>query len=139
MGRAPEVGWHLEDDDAKRVGRWVAHAREARGLSQKLMIDKTGGSVSRLSDIENGKQGPRGWNFQTIRNLERGLDVPHGTLQRVADGEDVKLEDLDASADADLAQVQRTLERVIEELEERDRRHIKRLSELEQRLRSLEQ
>lgn len=115
------MGWHLDDATAKRVGAWIAQAREERELTQAMLVNKTGGSVSRLSDIENGRCGPRGWNFQTIRNLERALSVPFGTLQRVADGEDdLTLDQLDVDPGGELAVIQQMLLDLAEKLERRD-------------------
>lgn len=80
----------LDDDDARAVGRWIANARmELHGWRQNDLASDVRISVTTLSSIEQGKQGKRGWNPATMAGIEKSLQVPEGTLRRVASGEDV--------------------------------------------------
>lgn len=125
----------MDDTTAERVGAWIRKAREYRGLRQQDLAAKTGGSVSRLSDIERGVRGKSGWNLSTLRNIEAALDVPYGTIQRVVSGEDVDIAKLDDTPD--LGEILSVIQALSEKVEQRDGELVKRLDALDERVRSL--
>lgn len=126
---------NMDDKAAARIGQWVQEARARRGMNQQTLAAEAKCAVSTLSMIENGQHGPRGWNLTTLRNIEAALGVPFGTLQRVASGEDVDIQQLDSTPELDeLLGIVKTL---AEKVEQRDTELVKRLDALDERIRSL--
>lgn len=125
----------MDDDAAAKVGAWITEARSQRGMSQKRLAAEADCAVSTLSMIENGQHGPRGWNLTTLRSIEDALDVPFGTLQRVASGESVTLAQLDDTPE--LEEILEIVRSLSEKVEQRDGELARRLDALDERVRSL--
>ena len=106
-----------DPDAARRVADWVRHAREQRGWTQDRLIERAGHGLSgsTLTTIESGQPGRR--NRSIIDAIERGLNVPLGTIERVADGVDVDPDDaqLNDTDGQTLEQLRRLLEMVRED------------------------
>lgn len=82
----------MDDQGAKKAGAWIRASREARGMRQIDLVASSGISQSQLSLMENGKHGPSGWTLQIMNKVEDALEVPRGTLRRVANGEPIQTE-----------------------------------------------
>lgn len=82
------MGW--TDVEAARVGAWIRAARESRGFNYaKDLADAAEIGRSTISPIENGRG--HSTTSKTQRAIEDTLGVPHGTLQRVAVGDETRM------------------------------------------------
>lgn len=64
-------------DVRKLVGRNVARARRAKGLTQEQVADRSGFSQQYLSSLERGRRNP---TIITIYELAQALGVEHVEL-----------------------------------------------------------
>lgn len=113
----------MDDEGAKAAGRWIAKARKVvHGWRQEELAVATGLSRTSISQIEQGKRGPNGWNQSTVNAIEDALGVPRGTIRRVASGEDLHPLDLQGVSDIDeLTAVVRKLAAQVDQLDRRVR------------------
>jgi len=66
-----------ETNIVEEVGNRIKGLREERGISIEALSDLTGFEVSRLQDIENGKEQPQ---LGTVMKLSKALDAAVGHL-----------------------------------------------------------
>ncbi len=124
---SPGTGLPAElDDDERQIGRRLAEAREAAGLSRRELADHLGVKESTIAKWESGERSPRG---QRVSKLAGILGV---SLSWILVGRGV--EPLSAGDDitqirAELRQARERLDDVVSELAVID----KRLDELDQR------
>jgi transcriptional regulator with XRE-family HTH domain len=57
------------DDDARQIGRRLAEAREAAGLSPRELADHLGVKESSITDWESGERSPRGQRVSKLAGL----------------------------------------------------------------------
>lgn len=74
--------------DWARLGRAVADARRALGLTQKDLADQIGVSRGAIQSIERGEEFTK--ITQTLRAVERALGWQKGSIESVLDGGDPK-------------------------------------------------
>lgn len=111
------------EDDAKRVGRWVVQARKRRTWTQEDLAHEAGLSKNTVGTVETANQGPEGFHARTLSGIEKALAVPRGTLQRIADGEDISLQDVEKTeADREVLTELSRLVELVDGLERRIRR-----------------
>ena len=60
-------------DLKRQIGRQIAKARLARGLTQEGLAERTGRSVEAISNLERGKSFP---SLDTLQSLSDRLGVP---------------------------------------------------------------
>ncbi len=66
-----------EQGDVDEVGNRIKQLREERGISIEALSDLTGFAISRLEDIENGREKPQ---LGTVMKLSKALDSAVGHL-----------------------------------------------------------
>jgi transcriptional regulator with XRE-family HTH domain len=83
---------------AKAFGRKLKSIREAAGLTQEQVAERTRGDAKYLSALENGRSSP---TLDTIMGLARALNVPVGDFV-LLEGEDSDARSLRKRVDAAL-------------------------------------
>jgi transcriptional regulator with XRE-family HTH domain len=63
----------LERDLKRDIGRSIAEVRVRRGLTQKDLAERLGGSIEAIANLERGQSFPR---FRVLAALSRVLGVP---------------------------------------------------------------
>jgi len=73
----PGPGRHDADDGRRAFGRRVRELRQARGLSQEGLAERSGLHRTYISSLERGQ---RNVGLDNVRALADALDVPPSTL-----------------------------------------------------------
>lgn len=131
------------EQQAEAVGEWIVEARKRlHGWTREELALAAGKSPNGVGRLETATQGPQGPYVKTVSAIEDALQVPRGTLQRVADGEDIDpmMVTMSETNGQVLDQVNRLVGLVRESREEQAALHAqlddlaRRLAELEQRV-----
>lgn len=72
------------DDDWRRFGQTIERRRLERGFSQEQLVKRGGPSHQTVRNIERGLAAD--YRPTTFRNLDRALDWPHGTAEKILRG-----------------------------------------------------
>lgn len=123
----------MNQEQAAKVGKWIRRARKARRWSQAELAVQTGVSDETVSKLETGKQGKRGPQLGTIAAVEKAFEVPPGTIDRVAAGEDVPVTSASGADDADVLMLIGGLRDSLDRLEQRLAKQDRRIDDLERR------